>query len=163
MKSLKKIIREGRLRTHEKISSWLQPKLGVIGTKLRLAARIRLANRLAGKHPRRTFGCVVGLLLAALVGNIAYTTLHAGREPHKPDVGMIASLDPVFEGFRCIQAGKTVQRNTLQQLAAKGMAVKHELDSLIKLPVKTHADSVRIVRQYNRLETIVKSLKSNDK
>lgn len=160
MKSLKKTLREGRLRTHEKIRSWLKPKIESIGTRFRLAARIRLANRIAGKHPRRTFGCVVGLLLVALAGNIAFTSLYAGRNPDRPEVDMIASMDPVFSGFHKIQVGKTVQRNTLQQLADKGVAIKQELDSLIMIPVKTHADSINIIRQYNRLEVIVKSLKN---
>ena len=33
---------------------------------------------------------------------------------------------------------------------------------MIALPYKSRADSVRIVRQYGRLESIVKSLKNND-
>ena len=160
MKSLKKTLRECRLRTHEKIRAWLKPRMESIGIRFRLAARIRLANRIAGKHPRRTFGCVVGLLLVALAGNIAFTSLYAGSHQDKPDVSMIASLAPVFDGFHKIHAGKTVQRNTLQELADKGVAIKRELDSLIRIPVKTHADSIRIIRQYNRLEVIVKSLKN---
>lgn len=159
MKSLKKIIRENRLKTHNLIRTWLQPKLGHIGTKFRLAARIRLANRIAGTHPKQTFGCVTGLLLVALVGNIAFTSLYAGNNDDKPDVNMIANMDPVFSGFHKIQAAKDVQRNTLQELADEGVATKKELDSLIRIPVKTHADSINIIRQYNRLETIVKSLK----
>lgn len=160
MKSLKKIVREQRLKTHNLLRSWLQPKLGHLGTKLRLAARIRLANRVAGKHPKQTFGCVVGLLLVALAGNIAFTSLYAGNNNDKPDVNTIANMDPVFSGFHTIQANKDVQRNTLQQLADEGVVIKKDLDSLIRIPVKTHADSIQIIRQYNRLETIVKSLKN---
>lgn len=33
---------------------------------------------------------------------------------------------------------------------------------MIALPHKSRADSVRIVRQYGKLESIVKSLKNND-
>lgn len=161
MESLKKSLHEGRLRTHEKIRSWLQPGMERIGTRLRLAARIRLANRMAGKHPKRTFCGVVGLLVAALVGNIAFASMYAGDTPDRPETDMIASMEPVFDGFHRIQAGKTVQRNTLQKLAHEGVAVKKELDSLIRIPEKSHADSVHIVRQYNRLEHIVQSLKHN--
>ena len=49
MKSFRKKIRESRLKMHLLVRSWLQPKLGVIGTRYRLSARIRLANRWAAK------------------------------------------------------------------------------------------------------------------
>lgn len=70
--------------------------------------------------------------------------------------------NPLFSGFRTIQANKGVQRQTLLELAAEGQALREELDSMIALPYKSRADSVRIVRQYGRLESIVKSLKNND-
>ena len=74
----------------------------------------------------------------------------------------IAQMDPLFEGFRHIQANKAVQQNELQAMAAEGKALHAQLDSLLALPKKTHRDSLRIVSGYHRLETIVKSLKYND-
>ena len=71
MKSFRKKIRESRLKTHLLVRSWLQPKLGVIGTRYRLAARIRLANRWAAKHPKATFTGVAGTLLLLLVSTVA--------------------------------------------------------------------------------------------
>ena len=62
MKSFRKTLQESRLKTHHLIRSWLQPKLGAVGTKYRLAGRIRLANIWARKHPRRTFAYVTGAL-----------------------------------------------------------------------------------------------------
>lgn len=150
MKSLRKIGRAHRLKTHDQIKAWLQPKLGSIGTKYRLAARIRLANAWARKHPKRTCACVVGTLSFLL----AVTVTLDGMRPNdgqEPDISAIASMEPLFSGFRTIQANKGVQRQTLL-----------ELDSMIALPHKSRADSVRIVRQYGKLESIVKSLKNND-
>lgn len=71
MKSFRKKIQESRLKTHLLVRSWLQPKLGVIGTRYRLAARIRLANRWAAKHPKTTFAGVAGTLLLLLVSTVA--------------------------------------------------------------------------------------------
>ena len=161
MKSLRKIGRAHRLKTHDQIKAWLQPKLGSIGTKYRLAARIRLANAWARKHPKRTCACVVGTLSFLL----AVTVTLDGMRPndgHEPDISAIASMEPLFSGFRTIQANKGVQRQTLLELAAEGQALREELDSMIALPHKSRADSVRIVRQYGKLESIVKSLKNND-
>lgn len=160
MKSLKKTISDSRLRTSNQIKSWLQPRLGSVGRRYRIAARIRIANRWATQHPKRTFGYVVGTLLMVLVGDVMVTGLKA--EMKEPDVNMIANVEPVFNGFRTIQANKDSHRRTILEMASKGQAIKHELDSLIALPHKSHADSVTIIRRYGSLENIVKSLKQND-
>lgn len=161
------------MRTHQLVSSWLQPKLGAIGIKYRLAGRIRLANIWAKKHPRRTFAYVTGSLLFVLVANIAVDSLfgksnelnelsaHSGKT-NSNELSAIAPVDPMLEGFRTIQANKTVHRSTLMDLTAKGQFLHEELDSLIALPHKTHADSVHIIQSYRQLESIVKSLKNND-
>lgn len=74
----------------------------------------------------------------------------------------IANMTPLFDGFRTIQANKDMHRSTLLELTAKGQSIREELDSMIALPYKSHADSVRIVQRYRQLEGIVKSLKNND-
>lgn len=155
------------MRTHQLVRSWLQPKLGAIGIKYRLAGRIRLANIWAKKHPRRTFAYVTGSLLLVLVANIAVDSLFAkSNELNEPnelnELCVIVPVDPMLEGFRAIQANKTVHRGTLMDLTAKGQLLHEELDSLIALPHKTHADSVHIIQSYRQLESIVKSLKNND-
>ena len=160
MKSLKKTISDSRLRTSNQIKSWLQPRLGSVGRRYRLAARIRIANRWATQHPKRTFGYVVGTLLMVLVGDVMVTGMKA--EMKEPDVNMIANVEPVFNGFRTIQANKDTHRRTVLEMTSKGQAVKHELDSLIALPRKSHADSIGIIRRYGQLENLVKTLKQND-
>lgn len=70
MKIFKNTIQDKKQKTWNFFQSHLQPKLGAIGTRYRLAARIRLANAWAIKHPKRTFACVVGSLLFVLCGDI---------------------------------------------------------------------------------------------
>ena len=160
MESLKKTFSDSRLRTSNQIKSWLQPRLGSVGRRYRLAARIRIANRWATRHPKRTFGYVVGTLLTVLFCDVAITGMRA--EMKEPDVNMIANVEPVFNGFRTIQANKDTHRRTVLEMTSKGQAIKHELDSLIALPHKTHADSIGIIRRYGQLENLVKTLKQND-
>lgn len=160
MKSLKKTISDSRLRTSNQIKSWLQPRLGSVGRRYRLAARIRIANRWATQHPKRTFGYVVGTLLMVLLCDVMITGMRA--EMKEPDVNMIANVEPVFNGFRTIQANKDSHRRTILEMASKGQAIKHELDSMIAIPHKSHSDSVGIIRRYGQLENLVKSLKQND-
>lgn len=160
MKSLRKTIRNSRLATSNQIKTWLQPKLGVIGTRYRLAARIRLANSWASKHPKKTFGYVVGTLLTVLFCDIAIAGIRA--ESQMDNLNQIANVEPIFNGFRTIQANKESQRQTILELTNQGQTLRHELDSLIAVPRKSHRDSVEIIRRYARLENIVKSLKQND-
>ena len=83
-------------------------------------------------------------------------------EMKESNVNMIANVEPIFNGFRTIQANKDTHRRTIMELAAKGQVVRHELDSIIAIPAKSHEDSIGIIRRYNQLENIVKSLKQND-
>jgi hypothetical protein len=143
---------------------WLHPYLHGLGKRWRLAARIRLANIKARKHPKRTFGLVVGCLLLVFVFDVSMNFRSHEQQTMLGESPMsdIAQMDPLFEGFRHIQANKAVQQNELQAMAAEGKALHAQLDSLLALPKKTHRDSLRIVSGYHRLETIVKSLKYND-
>ncbi|MCS2793835.1 hypothetical protein NXW97_17825 [Bacteroides faecis] len=161
MKSLRKTIQENRKKTWNFFQSHLQPKLGAIGTRYRLAARIRWANAWAMKHPRRTFACMVGSLLFVLCGDMLVNSQTAKTKA--TDVSIIGNIEPVFQGFHAIQSNKNVHRQTLLELAGQGQTIREELDSLIAKPRKSHADSVRIIWQYKQLESIVKSLKNNDR
>lgn len=148
------------MRTHNVIRAWLKPKMGAIGTRYRLAAKIRMANRWAARHPKRTFAYVVGSLLMILLGDMMFAGMRA--EMKEPNVNMIANVEPIFNGFRTIQANKDTHRRTIMELAAKGQTIRHELDSMIAIPAKSHEDSIGIIRRYNQLDNIVKSLKQND-
>lgn len=160
MKSLRRTIRDSRLRTHNVIRSWLKPKMGAIGTRYRLAARIRMANGWANRHPQRTFLYVVGSLVMVLIGDMMVAGMRA--EMKEPNVNMIANVEPIFNGFRTIQANKESHRKTILDMTTKGQTVRQELDSMIAIPAKSHDDSIGIIRRYNQLENIVKSLKQND-
>ena len=160
MKSLRRTLRDSRLRTHNVIRTWLKPKMRAIGTRYRLAARIRMANSWATRHPKRTFIYVVGSLLMVLLGDMMIAGMRA--EMKEPNVNMIANVEPIFNGFRAIQVNKDAHRRTIMELATKGQTVRHELDSMIAIPAKSHEDSIGIIRRYNQLENIVKSLKQND-
>lgn len=164
MKSFRETIRRSRRRTHQSVREWLRPKLGSIGYRYRLPGRIRLANIWARKHPKRTFGYVTGSLLFLLAVNIALDNMAVPQSEvtFSEKTSSIALVDPMFEGFRTIQANKTAHRGSLVKLVAKGQALHEELDSLIALPHKTHMDSIHIIRNYRKLESIVKSLKNND-
>ena len=156
---IRKKLRESRLRTHLQIRAWLRPRLGKAGERLRLAGRIRLANIWARKHPKRTFACVTGILSFLLVCSLVTANDTDNADAH--DISAIASMEPLFQGFRAIQSNKGLHRVTMLELADSGRAIRRELDSLIAIRQKSHGDSLRIVRQYRRLENIVKFINNN--
>ena len=121
MKSLRKSIRDSRLKTHNVIHTWLKPKMGAIGTCYRLAARIRMANRWAARHPKRTFAYVVGSLLMILLGDMMFAGMRA--EMKEPNVNIIANVEPIFNGFRTIQANKETHRKTILDMTTKGQSI----------------------------------------
>ncbi len=160
MKSIKKTVKDGRLSVHQAVSGWLKPRMNAVGTRWRIAARIRLANSWATKNPKKTFGYVVGTLLMVLLVDVAFTGARA--EMNNPELARIANVEPIFNGFRTIQANKEAHRKTILELTSQGQSIRQELDSMIRIPVKSHADSIGIIKRYNSLENIVKSLKQND-
>lgn len=164
MKSLRKTLHESRLKTHQQVRSWLQPKMGAIGTTYRLAARIRLANAWAIKHPKRTFAYVTGTLAFVLMGNIwiSGANVDSSNELNGVNRNLISNMEPLFSGFHTIQANKDIQRTTLMDLVAQGQELREELDSMIAVPNKSRIDSARIIQRYRQLENIVKSLNNNE-
>ena len=167
MKSLRKTFHEGRLKTHQQVRAWLQPKMGAIGTKYRLAARIRLANAWATKHPKRTFAYVTGTLAFVLMGDIWISGAKAylpstSNELNESNISMVSNMEPLFTGFHTIQVNKNIQHNTLMELIAQGQELREELDSMIAVPNKSRIDSARIIQRYRQLENIVKSLNNNE-
>lgn len=160
MKSINKTIKDNRIKTHQAVCGWLKPRMNAVGTRWRIAARIRLANSWATKNPKKTFGYVVGSLLMVLLVDVALTGARA--EMNNPDLAKIANVEPIFNGFRTIQANKDAHRKTVMELAVRGKVIRQELDSMIRIPVKSHADSIGIIKRYNSLESIVKSLKQNN-
>lgn len=158
---IRKKLRENRLRAHLQIRAWLQPKLGKAGERLRLVGRIRLANIWARRHPKRTFASVTGILSLLLVCSLVIGN-DRPENVDEQDISAIASMEPLFQGFRAIQSNKGLHRATMLELADSGRAIRRELDSLIAMPRKTHGDSLRIVRQYRRLENIVKFINNGE-
>lgn len=156
-----KSIRKHRLQTHQLIRSWLQPKLGAVGARYRLTARVRWANLWAKRHPKRTFACVTGSLLLLLVGTVALERVRIDN-PQTADMNAIASMEPLFTGLSCHSSQQ--ERASAETVGTDfpRAGCREELDSMIAIPHKSHADSMRIIQSYGQLEHIVKSLKNND-
>ena len=70
----------------------------------------------------------------------------------------LSDVKPAFDGIRRIQRLKSMQVDQTVELTNKGQQLKHDLDSLVRLPVKSHQDSLDIMVKYRQLELVVKYL-----
>ena len=66
-----------------------------------------------------------------------------------------AQIQPMFTQLHRIEDMKTVQKNTFAQLGNRVVSLKHEVDSLMNKPDKTHQDSVLALAKYEELQTIM--------
>lgn len=154
---LRTVIKNGKAKAHGAISDWLKPKVSSLNKRHRIAARIRLANRWATKNPKKTAAHVVSSLLVMFVMNIIVTG--ARLESQEPKLSEIAQVEPIFDGFRRIQANKETHRNRIADLTRQGNELRHDIDSLMSIPSKSHDDSIKIVTRYKQLEQVANTLK----
>ena len=95
------------------------------------------------------------LMLSLIVGT--WLTLTSTYNESDMMTGL-SDVKPAFDGIRRIQRLKSMQVDQTVELTNKGQQLKHDLDSLVRLPVKSHKDSVDIMVKYRQLELVVKYL-----
>ena len=125
-------------------------------TKFKLKEKIDLANQWADAHKKKVSVITISILTLSLVIG-SWLTLTA--DYNEADLfSEMASVEPAFDGIRRIQHLKSMQVDQTVELTNKGQQLKHDLDSLVRLPIKGHQDSVDIVVKYRQLELVVKYL-----
>lgn len=128
-----------------------------LSEKWKLRERIGRANKWADAPRKQTMCMTIGALVFSFVLNVLLT-LSVPREDTNI-VGSIESVQPMFTGLQHIEDTKDYHLRQVDHLALQGQLIKSELDSLVRLPVKTHQDSMTIITKYRQLEMIVKNLK----
>ena len=127
--------------------------------KTRCRERIERANAWAEQNKGRTAALTVGtLFLLLVIGSVM--TLSGNDEPEMNIIEGIAEVNPMFQGLQQIQDTKAYQLSQVEKLTVKGQSLKRELDSLIRMPVKSHEDSLQIIIKHRQLELIVNNLEN---
>jgi hypothetical protein len=101
----------------------------------------------------------VGSLFLLLVLGTAMTFL-GGEEKEENILEGITPVNPMFQGLQRIQDAKAYQMAWLDRMALDGQRLKRQLDSLIRIPDKTHDDSLQILIKHRQLEIIVDNLEN---
>lgn len=149
-----KIFKKTKAKKDAKIAGCIKSFL----SKFKIKEKIAKANELAEKNKKRTCGITIGILMLSLIVG-SWLTLTASQNEAKILSGL-SDVQPMFDGMQRIQRVKNLQVEQTTELTNKGKQLKHELDSLVALPVKTHKDSTDIIVKYRQLEIVVDCLEN---
>lgn len=154
---MRRKIRQAKAQWEHKAQNKAESFVKRLCRQWRVQERIAAANKWAEGHPRRTAAMTIGALTGSLLFGILISIYMP--QPSSDIVGDIENVQSMFTGLRSIQSGKDLHMSEVGQLALQGQRLKYELDSLVRIPVKTHLDSTLIIRKYRQLEMIVENLK----
>lgn len=144
---------------------------------LKLNNKVNALNEWAAANPKIFFGCSLGIMaLVVITSFISLGATYYYRDNHQQvqeqsqnsqkEQEEVLGTPEVFQNInhlRSIDATKKQINTDTRELVMKGKALSNEVDSLMSLPEKTHEDSVRIVQDYNAVQSIVEFLDKQDK
>jgi hypothetical protein len=157
MKKNTKRAKAAKARWEQGVKGKIETAVRKFSRQWKIQERIDAANAWATKHPKHTVAMTISALACSL-GLGIIVSLYT-PQPSRDIVGEIENVQPMFAGLQSIQNVKNVQVREVGQLALRGQRLKWELDSLVRIPIKTHQDSALIIYKYNQLEMIVANLK----
>ena len=126
-----------------------------LGKKYGISEKVAKANAWADGHRRKTAGILFSVNFCIYL--IGFLLCMSGNDSNSINDPMqdFAQVQPMFAQLHRIEDMKTVQKNTFAQLGNRVVNLKHEVDSLMNKPDKTHADSVLALAKYEELKTIM--------
>ena len=143
-------------RSKEKKDAKIAAGISSLSEKLGIKEKIAQANQWADQHKKKVSVITIGMLMLSLIIGSWLTLTSTYNEADM--MSGFAEVKPAFDGIHRIQRLKSMQVEQTVELTNKGQQLKHELDSLVCLPVKSHKDSVDIMVKYRQLELVVKYL-----
>ena len=127
-----------------------------LGKKYGIVEKISMANAWADGHRRKAAGILFSVNATIYV--IGFLLCMSGNDNNNINDPMqdFSQIQPMFAQLHRIENMKTVQKNTFAQLGNRIVNLKHEVDSLMNKPDKTHQDSVLALAKYDELKTLMK-------
>ena len=127
-----------------------------LGKKYGIGEKVAKANAWADGHRRKTAGILFSVNFCIyLIGFLLCMSEEGNSSSIKDPMQDFAQVQPIFSQLHRIQDMKEVEKNTFVKLSDRVVTLKHEVDSLMALPDKTHADSVQALAEYEELQTIM--------
>ena len=151
MFNFKKKGRQNARRFHDALMKQFSPILARLGERLRLSVRIRWANQWAKRHPKRLMIYYFTFAVLLLGCTLLIDGFKTNNKADTLGLKSIPSMRHRLQSLNNTEVKNERIRQEIHALGKKGMKIYNELDSLMKLPAKTHEDSIRIVHNYNIL------------
>ena len=127
-----------------------------LGKKYGIGEKVAKANAWADGHRRKTAGILFSVNFCIyLIGFLLCISEESNSSSIKDPIQDFAQVQPIFSQLHRIQDMKEVEKNTFVKLSDRVVNLKHEVDSLMNKPDKTHADSVLALAKYEELQTII--------
>ena len=143
-------------RTKAKKDAKIAEGIKSLTDKFKFKDKIAKANQWADKNKKRVSVITISMLMLSLIIGSWLTLTSTYNEADM--LSDFTEVKPAFDGIRRIQHLKSIQVDQTAELTNKGQQLKHDLDSLVRLPIKSHQDSVDIVVKYRQMELVVKYL-----
>ena len=128
-----------------------------MGKKYGIGEKIAKANAWADGHRRKTAGILFSV--NATIYIVGFLLCMSGNEVDgnsiQDPMQDLVQIQPMFSQLHRIEDMKTVQKKTYVQLSNRAVRLKHEVDSLMAMPGKTHQDSVLALQKYDELKMIM--------
>jgi len=108
-------------------------------------------------HPRKSVAAILGTMVLMLLLTLV-TTYYDFTNSANEEVLPIQSLEEMSSLFSNKQRLDEIKQNHVEEVRSifnEGQLLRKNLDSLMSLREKTHADSLEIYRQHKQLSTIV--------
>ena len=143
-------------RTKAKKDAKIAEGIKLLTDKFKFKDKIAKANQWADKHKKRVSVITISMLMLSLIIGSWLTLTSTYNEADM--LSGFTEVKPAFDGIRRIQRLKSMQGDQTLELTNKGQQLQHDLDSLVRLPIKSHQDSLDIMVKYRQLELVVKYL-----
>ena len=108
-------------------------------------------------HPRKSVVAILGTMVLMLLLTLV-TTYYDFTNSANEEVLPIQSIEEMSSIFSNKQRLDEIKQNHVEEVRSifnEGQLLRKNLDSLMSLREKTHADSLEIYRQHKQLSTIV--------
>ena len=127
-----------------------------MGKKYQIGDRINKANAWANAHRRKAAG--IALAVNFCIYLIGFAMCFADSKANNGITDPIqdfAAVQPMFAQIHHIHDMKQVEKSSFVALTGRVVKLKHEVDSLMDMPGKTHQDSILALEKYDELKMIM--------